>query len=277
MFGWSTQPSGRIEAIGPDATTSNGVLITTHASSGNTKGSWVDVGTTTFDYEALTVMFGSADIADFLFDVGIGDGAGNYWVLIENLRLSTLKSTYDQSVSITFPLHVPAGSLLAARAQSAVANKTFRISFQGAADNAGGAPGYSRCVGIGPNTATSRGPAVDPGGTAHTKGAYTELVASLAVDIAAIVLIAGSNNDIVRSASATSFFDLAVGAAGAEAVVIPNQYQAWGSSYDNGWMQFRGPYAIDIPAGSRVAARSQCSLNTAGDRTIDITAYGLVR
>jgi hypothetical protein len=107
---------------------------------------------------------------------------------------------------------------------------------------------------VGPTVSSSV--AIDPGVTPHTKGAYVQIVASTPFATSAIrVGLAGHSNSIQAW-----LCDLATGAAGAEAVLLANlmsDMTTTGSTIGNaGWHEF----PLAIPAGTRLAARCQCSV-----------------
>ena len=92
---------------------------------------------------------------------------------------------------------------------------------------------------------------VTAGGSAHTKGSWTEIVASTSVDTVCVSMnttaAVGANGIDTRC-----LVDIGIGAAGAEVVVIPNIAVGNKSSSTSGWL-----FPIFIPKGTRVAFRSQ--------------------
>lgn len=83
-------------------------------------------------------------------------------------------------------------------------------------------------------------------GAANTKGAYTQLTASLGADIDAL-LITGSVVDVYN------LVDVAVGASGSEVVVVPNFFL----NREGDLVQTPMVLPCKIPQGTRVAARYQ--------------------
>lgn len=101
----------------------------------------------------------------------------------------------------------------------------------------------------GVDTAVSAGPILTGAAGAHTKGAYTQLIASTAFDAEGIWVILG------RGVSVTSYLvDIAIGGAGAEQVIIPN-LAFYSPVNDSGNRHIFIP--ISIPAGTRIAGRCQ--------------------
>jgi hypothetical protein len=105
-------------------------------------------------------------------------------------------------------------------------------------------------------TASARDPiTVTSGGTAHTKGNWTQLIASTPYDAYGIwVSIEGVH---VADTNTAYLVDIGVGPAGSEVVVLPN-LDAWGAD-NTGWGLRLYWFPVYIPAGSRIVARSQAS------------------
>jgi len=105
---------------------------------------------------------------------------------------------------------------------------------------------------LGPGTPAD-GITVTAGGTAHTKGAWTQLIASTSYDTYGMwVAVRG----IHVSGSATPYLvDIGVGPSGSEQVLIPN-LNVWGA--ENLGPSIRAFFfPVYVPAGSRIVARSQ--------------------
>jgi hypothetical protein len=146
------------------------------------------------------------------------------------------------------------------------------ILYDGALVHPEGIAGYDA---IGFNASTSGGTAIDPGTTANTKGSWVPLTASTAVDYVGILVALDGTNQTAWSFQ-NWLVDLAIGASGSELIIVPNFFaDAPGTSATTvntiGSVQF---LPIPIPAGTRIAARAQCSTNTATQRQLGITVYG---
>ena len=272
MYAWDSGGSVRSEVLGAATGTSRGTALTANASA-NTKGTYVDIGgATAFDYELLQLfVYQGVVVADFTVDLALSDGA-NRWIIAQDLRYAASFAGLENSKWI-LPLHVPKGSQLSARVQCSTGGSAVDILLHGFSQGLMGAPGYSRCEVINA-IATSRGVAVDPGGTANTKGTYQQLVASTARDYMALAAFVGNNGDFVHAASQNMLLDIAIGAAAAEVELLKNVALAAAVTQDSWDPRSLGPYPFDIPSGSRLAARSQCSVTTASDRTCDVSVYG---
>lgn len=125
----------------------------------------------------------------------------------------------------------------------------------------GGGGGLLESGGTFPSTAgvnlgTTRGTTVTADSTAHTKGAYVELIASTSTDAQGIIL----NLTNAQTANTPYMFDIALGAAASEVVLISNISVIPDVDKDTVCTVFL-PCAI--PAGSRISARSQSGTSSA--------------
>lgn len=114
---------------------------------------------------------------------------------------------------------------------------------------------------------------MDPGGTIDTKGTYVQLSAATIAPIRFLNVSVG-NRDNATMTTCVWRLDIAIGGAGSEQVIIPNLLfgvHASGDTIDPTTYSF----PVDIPAGVRLAARTDCSINDATDRLIDVCTYGV--
>ena len=117
---------------------------------------------------------------------------------------------------------------------------------------------------------TVPGTAINHGAVAHTKSAYTELIASTAFD-AYLVVVTLCNNSVANGNSAT-LLDISIGAAAAETVIIPDLMAGFVGDLSVAFPRYY-IFPLYIPAGSRVSARTQ-SVRTTGSVTCLIQLYG---
>lgn len=266
------------ETVGALTASSRGTLVTGGAT--NTKGSYVSIGAaTTVSWEAMTIFVarptGSSGGLNGMIDIALG-GAGSEAIIVPDLYFAAGKLQDEHTLQLTLPLHVPSGSQLRARMAESVGNGTIDLSVAGHHSGLGGAPGFSRAVALF-TPASSRGVAIDPGATANTKGAWAELTSSCPEDVAAMFGLIGYNNDVARAAGAQALLDIGIGAAAAEQTVYPNYTFGWSTQRDGPSNCVRiPPFACGVPKTTRIAARAQAEINTAGDRTFDLALYGLV-
>jgi len=272
---WSLIEAQRFQTVGADTAASTGTTMTGGAA--NTKGAYAEVvASTAFDAHGLLVIFsnGSASYLDYLVDVAVG-ASGLETIIAENLHAGAGDGA--QTIDATgylLPIFIPAGTRLSARVQSSGASATLRIVIVLLGAGFITPPGLGRVTTYGANTADSGGTQIDPGGTAHTKGAYSEIVASTTNPIRQLTIAMGNMANALRT-TALWLVDLAVGAAGAEQVLIENIMLNCGGSVDLIQPQVFPPLGVNIPAGTRLAARAQCSIIDATDRLIDILLYGV--
>ena len=102
----------------------------------------------------------------------------------------------------------------------------------------------------------------------HTKGAYTELIASTSAECGFIDFQIGST--ALTGSSAAQLIDIAVGAAGSEVVVVPDvAVGGIGGNGSNVGIQL----PIKIPSGSRVSFRNQAEIASDTCRIFNFTTY----
>lgn len=86
--------------------------------------------------------------------------------------------------------------------------------------------------------------------TPHTKGTWTEAIASTSADVYGLEL--NLDNTFVSATDTASLLDVGVGASGSETVVVPNVQTGFANRAAATWT-----FPIFIRAGSRIAIRSQ--------------------
>lgn len=181
-------------------------------------------------------------------------------------------ANFEQS-NIYIPLSIPAGTRIAARVQ---ANGSFRVidiiatfigtSFLPSMPN-------DRTETFGADTTNTKGIQIDAGGVANTKGVYAEIIASTAFDVNELVLCIGNNNNFAL-AVCSFLIDIAIGTSGSEEVIVSNLLFTSDDTSDMIYPMYTGPIPIQIPAGSRIAVRSQCSIINIADRKMDVSMIG---
>jgi hypothetical protein len=264
-----------LESIGANLSTTLGTSLTPNASA-HTKGAWVQlVASSSATAQGILVILSgisTSSASNYLVDIGIGAG-GAETVAVANLPhagpSTRLVSAYYM------PLPIAAGTRVSARAQCAAASagavSVCAVLLEAASVDL---QGCSHVTTYGANTGTTSGASLDPGGTLHTKGAWTQLAASTSRNIDWIVPMADNLNDTAQSVCEW-FVDIGTGAAASEVVVVPNlQFQATALT------DLKVPQAypaIPVPriaSGTRLAARAQCNITTAGDRLLGLILVG---
>lgn len=261
------------ESIGTDAS-SGGTDVTLGAS--NAKGSWAQLtAATTREAQGILLQWSNESGGAVLLDLGIGS-AGNEKVLIPDFVTAqytiTGPTTANGTHSAYFPVAIPAGARVAVRGQTN-AGAGFVVSVSAVLfASSPGSRSASVVEAIGVSTASSIATNLDPGGTANTEGSWTELAAATTRQFDAIVLAV--HNNAILTADTEWLVDIGIGAAASEQVVIPNVAFRADANLIRGTKIYM-TVPITIPAGVRVAARAQCSRNTATERVIRAALYGL--
>ena len=274
MSNWPSGLDGqRWEAAGISSTA--GTLLTAHASA-DTKGAYAQlIAATSFDAVMAIVTLSNGSVASnvFLVDLAVGAAASEQ-ILIADLHSAVASSANTTPATVRFPVAIPAGSRLAARCQASTGGLTIRAHVLLLGGGFGqGVPGQIVDT-YGASAADSGGTSVDPGGVANTKGAYSEITAATTRPLRALVLGLGNQENAAMSGGRW-LFDIAIGAAGSEQVVIPNIMAAADGGLDTIYEGMLGPYPINLPAGVRLAVRSQSGITDATDRLLDAILYGV--
>jgi hypothetical protein len=287
MGDYSTLGGGQ-KWVGGTTVNSRGQSVTPSATA-NTKGSYAQLlsgagNTADAACVVLDLTNGSAN-TDYLVDLAIG-AAGSEQIIATNLFMSGGGGLAGNLVySYILPIAIPTGTRIAARCQAGTASAaslhaTLHVMAQGFLPSAP----LQRLTAYGPNTADSGGVSVDPGGTANTKpSTWTEITSSTTNPMRMLYAAFGLAQNSAPS-TATWLVDLGIGASGSEIGI-------GGSSATTGLVSlpFRvgvltdflwsplvvGPLAVSIPAGTRLAARAQCSITDATDRLFDVMLYGI--
>lgn len=241
-----------------------GTSITTGGSS-STKGTAVQlIASTAFDTWWVTVMASAhgniATASDACLDILVG--AATEQVLIPNLLAGYSGTSGGGGPRVwNFPLYIPAGSRIAARAAGLRTSSTMRVAIY---LYGGSGPPPFKCatridtVGIG---TVPNGTAVTPGASG-AEGSWTEIVASTTRDAFGVVPSFQVTNDTTISQRAYSL-DIGVGSATEEEIGGPYNYASHA-----GELVYDGviyPTLVDIPASSRLVVRaSNSNTNDAG-------------
>jgi hypothetical protein len=241
------------------------------------KGAWTEVvSATTADtqwfYFQMVKFAGEA--VSVAIDIGIG-ASGSEIALASNL----LAAGADRYlIHYVLPLSIKSGSRIAIRTASDLTSYSSFYKAGAFNDSAfSGMGGVSAIDTYGFVSASGHGTAVDPGATANTKGAYAQIVSSTTSALDGFMLAFDCLSRTTGTADSDYLFDIAIGASGSERVVLPN---IWCGQTDSGtttWLKNTQYFPIQIPAGSRIAARAQSGYTTAADRSLGLTLYGMRR
>ncbi|MGP3914322.1 hypothetical protein [Nonomuraea sp. 10N515B] len=237
----------------------------------NTKGSWITlisgIPAPGAWINLATDRFTTAGDRAILVDIGIGD-AGSETVIAPDL----IMGNRDYRGTL-FPLHIPAGATVRARASAQLTSQFVRIRthiLHGEPDCGLSVPG--RVTPYGTVPASSGGINVTPSGTSNVKGSYTELTAATTAPIHALMVLVQGISSLLPNME--YLIDIAVGPAGSETVVIPD-FAVW--SRDDEIMHPRSPefwpLSVCLPAGVRLAARC-LAVNNTSTTAIEVAVYG---
>lgn len=271
---WQTVPNCLHEARGTATGSSRGTLVTS-AASANTKGSWTDIGNpTTFDYQAIFVQMFSTLTGDMVVDLGLSDGT-NRWTIAADLRVPAGRGVRVGGSAIMLPLYVPVGSQISARVAADSASKNCSVHVTGASIGFGGMPGFSRLVSM-YTPASSRGTDIEPT-VANTKTSWVEITTGVTQPVNGLLVGVGPGGQLARAAGQNYLIDIGIGAAAAESVLLPNLSISLNEDFDVPMPCMLGPFPALVPASTRLAARAQSNVVTAGERKIDVALWGFVR
>lgn len=271
----------RTETFGVNAAASRGGVDVT-AGISNAKGSYASViDSTAFDYAGIILHIGQNNVsARFAVDIAIGAAAAEQIVLPDYLFPDNTGGT---ARLVRLPMAIPAGTKISAAAQSSATSGSpvIRVGGVGIGPNPRlPSPQVARAIAYGYSSAATAGTTVDPGGTAHTKGVWTEITASTTANHHGLLIApttynnGGAVSGITLTANTQWLIDIGVGGSGSEVAIASNlDYHVLSSRYT---MQQPSEVMIPIPSGTRLSVRCQCNVNTASERLVDIVLYGLV-
>jgi hypothetical protein len=247
-----------------------GTQVTTGLS--GAKGAWTQLSASTPE-DAKGVFLGFANASNgqlsWLNDVAVGAAASEV-PFVENVLVGTGTQKTASLPGLYVPVGVVAGSRITGRNS---VNTLSQLSLWFRVHMVGGANPTATTTTYGANEATERGALVDPGGSANTKGSYTELTASTVVEHDWVGIVMSGRGNIETGGSLHSV-DLSAGAAGSEVVVFPDSNTASGSASisGDGWNPMWSGAPLEISSGTRLAARAACSITDATDRLIEVVA-----
>ncbi len=258
------------EALGEAAATTLYTTVTGGAI--HTKGSYAELSASTAidAYGFILMMETTSGNRNFLIDVALG-AAGVEVVKLSNFFMST-GSFVNWVFSPFIPMSIPAGSRVAVRHQANAGLQTMSCGIILVQTDFGALSGaYSAVETWGADTSDSAGTAVVSGQN-DAKGAYSQLVASSAGNVSAVIIHLGAG-DFAYAQNDGLLLDVATGAAGAEVVLIPNLYFQNDTFEDMMRPQMIGPIPCSIPSGTRVAVRGQDTDTTVEAYDVTITAF----
>lgn len=243
-----------------------GTSVTTGGTS-STKGSATElISSSSFDTYFVRIMAAryaaSATNSQGAMDIMIG-GAGSEVVLIENLLMgfSGGQSFGNAPKVWEFPLFIPSGSRISARAAGARTTTAFRV---GIWLHGGALPAFrwgTRVVTYGMGTVPA-GTTIVPGASA-AEGSWTQITASTTEHHFAFIPSFQFSGDDTTILGRTYTMDLGVGAAASEQMIHEGWWWQSDAIETMGGPINPTPCFHDVPSGSRLAMRVSC------DNTLD--------
>lgn len=271
---WPALGEGGQFESGVDASLSAGFLLTSGGAA-HTKGAYTQLlASSAFDAEGFWVHLGRGVIVtSYLVDIAVG-GAGAEVDLVKNLVFYNPSNDSGQR-RVYVPIGIPAGSRISSRCQSAGgASQTMRAGITLQAHGFIPSSPLGRWTEYGISTATSTASAtVDPGGTIHTKGVWSQIVASTTFDIENLIVALGWRQQ-TAAAGIQWLVDIGVGPA-TETILISNWWEAVNGPLDEFLNPYIGPIPVHIPEGTRLSVRAQCATATSPDRIFACGMYGI--
>lgn len=273
--GLQTGPEyGSGTSIGALTASSSGTVLT--AGSANVKGAYAQlVASSAADACAIIVNMAQNStpaLSTIALDIAIGAAASEQNI-VTNFLLQRAGSAGAWGEAIVIPVQIPAGSRISARIASSTGATTTAMAASLVDTSIITDEMPSICEAVGFTSASTLGSVIDCGGVANTKGAYVQLTAATAVDYMGFFL-AFDNQNGTAGAVNTKLVDLAIGAAASEVVILPNLLMALDNTFAD-TPGLVGPIWMPIPAGTRIAARGQCSVTGTADRKVGVTFMGL--
>lgn len=279
MSDWALITAGQYaENQGADATNSRGKDLASNASA-NVEGTWTTIGSTfaeDCDGFWLSTLARGGAVFDAHVDLSIDDGGGNKKIILTDWLVSNGGIAF-RDPAIYLPIPVRAGEQVYGRAQSgATGGQNIDVDLLGVAHGFIFPGSHGRITTYGADETDSGGTSVDPGGTVNTKGSWAQLTASTDNDISWLMIAIG-NARLSRTGAVHGLLDVGIGAGGSEKIILPDLPHRTGTTSDMNkpGPSLFGPFAVEIPAGTRLAARRQADSNNATDRLVDIVLYGI--
>jgi len=264
------QIASRFEAAGVDLATSAPVIITGGATANALNGTYTQIiASTAFDATGIVVNIhrdGGADI-DGLLNIAIG-AASSEVVILESL--GWYRQSAEGTSTYYFPIRIKSGSRISANARATTGGSNPKcqvILLQGSFFGSGAFNGVTT---YGHNTADSGGTSIDPGATAHTEGAWFEIIASSTNPIRQLSAYVGPQQ--VARVAADFLLDIGIGTT---ELVLSDLYFRTEVTVDYLNPHVIGPLPFSVPTATRLAARARSSTTSATARLFDIILYGI--
>jgi len=178
------------------------------------------------------------------------------------------KSSGNKSQIVWAPISIPAGSRVSVRFNNDADAKYIQLILFKGSFAAG--PAMAEVFRT-DDSINNAGVTIDPGATANTKGAWTEVEASTLYTMNGFYLVLGANDNNATTI-ANFLIEVAVGGSGSEEIISGDI--AFGQTATELSV---GSYYIPVKVaqGQRISVRAQCSITDANDRLIDASIVGI--
>jgi len=258
--------------FGFNSATVTGTSVTSGAA--NTKGAFVElvsainnnINTVSVDITTLT----SAANANFLFDIAIGD-AGFEEVIIPDLYTHTVLPSLSVCSTFGLPINIPLGVRISARCQSNVSSAVLPLFISLFSGGFKSGAGLNNALSLGVNSADTSGVLVATT-TAGSYGSWVEVSSSLPETLRGII-VSAHRATINSWSNGSVSYQVAVGAAGFEEVVVPDAViQTTTQESSSGTVSKLR--LVNMAEGERVSIRAVSS-STNTDFDLDYTIHGV--
>ena len=230
---------------------------------------WVELEASTVeDYDAfvLYLNFRSTN-EDVHVSVAIGD-AGSEQVIVDRALYPGRSHHFRMCCSYWLPISIPAGSRIAVKAvddtNNAASHNMYMVMHR-ASGNA--APAFSVFEEIGEAT-------IDPGGTENVLSGWAEIASSVAHDYPLITWRLFPVDKTIGN-NINMLYDMAVGAAGNEKLLMQQLYAHMGNGIDT-YAPIHIPlFPFGVKAGDRLSWRCQLNSSNAVERNSIMKVWGV--
>lgn len=261
--------SNYAQTIGSVPASTAGTTITSGGST-TTKGTYVElIAATVRDANWILIHLTNNSSTGSSHNIDIAIGSATEQVIIPDLQC--IAKARSGVAPYLFPIFIPAGSRITARL-AAPSSNTIEIAitlFSGTNISTGGQPSAAVCYGA---TGASIGTNVDPGGSANTDSAWTQITASTTRAHNWLV-IGGNLGDGNLAATTKWLIDIGIGSA-TESEIVGDLLAGSGSA-NHVAANFPMCFPYFVPAASRLSVRLRSNVTTDGDRDIDIRIWGV--
>lgn len=254
--------AGIVDTSAANTSASAGVTVNANGLFGNQKGAYTEIFAATSEKTYWLELIVTSPIFDEPFLIDISTGAN----LAEAVQIANIPFYGNGDLNpmkLLLPITIGANQRVSVRCQSGTAGSSIEIMMYLYNDASYGTSTENSTLGS--NAGTSRGVAVDAGLLANTKGAYSELVASIGHKANYIVLIVGPNDNDGQSDS-SFLLDVALGIG--KNVIVQNIL------HKSSAVELQSDaYAFwqDIESGDSVSVRAQSTTGDSLDRIRDVS------